>query len=271
MTIESNRTLGGIGALLTLTGVVSTILTIIESGNPASTNFAVLGVSSIIGFLTFIGFILFLVAMHGFSRDYAEHRIFRYILYGFLAALVSAIVIAVIWVSFTIVNVFSAISNNPSVPANSSAIQTLLAPYLSPLGAAFSVVALVYALFNYKAYNLLADKSGVRLFGSAAKILVLGAIVNIAVEVTFAVLGFTGSIDLTTLALAAVPGGLIQYLAWAFVAKGFFSIKAPAIQTTTQQTAPTMTTPSAKYCPGCGAKNQTDSTYCVRCGKKLEP
>ena len=60
MTIESNRTLGGIGALLTLTGVVSTVITIIQSGNTASTNLASLGISSIIGILTFVGFILVL-------------------------------------------------------------------------------------------------------------------------------------------------------------------------------------------------------------------
>jgi uncharacterized membrane protein len=269
VTIESNRTIGGIGALLTLTGVVSTILTIIESGNPASTNFAVLGISGIIGILTLVGFILFLVAMQGFSRDYGEHKIFRYILHGFLVALVSAIVILLIGISLSIVNVFSAVLNNTSA-SNSSAIQNSLAPYLSPLGLAISIVLLVYALFNYKAFNLLSDKSGVHLFGSAAKIFVLGAIVNIAVQATFLVLGFTGSIDLTTFALAAVPGGLIQYLAWAFVAKGFFSIKAPAVQATPQQTYPAVTTPK-KYCSICGAQNQADSTYCVRCGKKLAP
>lgn len=267
MTIESNRTLGGIGALLTLTGVVSTILTISQSGNAASTNWAILGVSGIIGLLTFVGFILFLVSMYGFSRDYAEHRIFRYILYGFVGAIISAVVIGTVWFAFTIVGV---LSNYSSLPTDSSNIQSLLTPYFTPLVPIMSVVTLVWIFFNYKSYNLLANKSEVHLFRSAAKILVLGGIVNLAVGGAFAVLAYNGSIGYSTLLLASAPGAFIQYVAWALTAKGFFSIKAPAVQATTQQTYPAVTTP-AQYCTGCGAQNQTDSIYCVQCGKKLEP
>ena len=265
MTIESNRTLGGIGALLTLTGVVSTVITIIQSGNTASTNLASLGISSIIGILTFVGFILFLVSMYGFSRDYGEHKIFRYILYGFLGAIISGVVIGAFWLVFTIMGV---LSNFSSLPNDSAQIQSLLMPYITPIIPVMSVVTLVWIFFNYKAYNLLADKSGVNLFGSAAKIFVLGAAVNLAVSIAFGVLAYNGSISYSTLLLSSAPGAFIQYVAWALMAKGFFSIKAPAVQATTQQTYPTITTP-VQYCPGCGAQNQTDSTYCVRCGKKL--
>jgi uncharacterized membrane protein len=265
MTIESNRTLGGIGALLTLTGIVSTVITIIQSGNTASTNLASLGISSIIGVLAFVGFILFLVSMYGFSRDYGEHRIFRYILYGFLGAIISGVVIGAFWLVLIMRGV---ISNFYSLPHDSAQIQSLLMPYITPIIPVMSVVTLVWIFFNYKAYNLLAGKSGVNLFGNAAKIFVLGAAVNLAVSIAFGVLAYNGSISYSTLLLSSAPGAFIQYVAWALMAKGFFSIKAPAVQSSTQQTYPIITTP-VQYCPGCGAQNQTNSAYCVGCGKNL--
>jgi uncharacterized membrane protein len=268
VTIESNRTLGGIGALLTLTGVAGTISSIFTIGTEGATNLAFLLIIGLTGLLSFVGFILFLISMNGFSKDYADQRIFQYIIYGFIGAIITGVVTLTTWAILTLANILTL--NSQSIPSNSSDTTALLAPYISALTPVMAVAGLVWIYFNYKSYNLLADKSEVSLFRSAAKIFVLGAIVNIAVGAVFAILIYNNSIDYSTLALASVPGGLIQYLAWAFIAKGFFSIKAPSVQATTQQTYPTITTPS-QYCSSCGAQNQTDSTYCVRCGKKLEP
>lgn len=226
MTIESNRTLGGVGACLTLVGIISTFLSVIQYAFPALLlSPIILSVSGIIGALSLVGFILIFVAMHGFSRAYNDHRIFNYILYGLIGTIISAIMIGTIWMAYVMLDLFSVIRSLTPLPNASSQIQSLLMPYISPLIIAFSTVTLIWIILNYKAYNLLADKSGVKLFRSAAKLFVLGALINIAFSVTFAILGFNISMGFFTFSLAIVPGGLVQYIAWVLAAKAFFQIR----------------------------------------------
>jgi uncharacterized membrane protein/ribosomal protein L40E len=278
VTIQSNKTLGGVGAILTLLGVIGTILTVfqystldITSATINPITIGVLGVSGILSALSFVGFILFLVAMHGFSKDYNEHRIFSYILKGLIATIVLAVVTGVIWFVLFMVSILNVISTlNPVPPASSFQLGSLITPYYAPLMAAMTVVLLVWIIYNYKAYNLLADKSGVHHFRNAAKIFVAGAAVNIAVGVFLAALSFSGLVSYNTLLLVSTPGGLIMYVAWAFVAKGFFGIQAPPTQMYTQPAVPQPAI-QVKYCPNCGAQNRIDSSYCERCGQKLPP
>ena len=70
MTIESNRTLGGLGALLTVVGVFSSVFSIIRFAYPnnLAADIAFSGISGVVGVISFVGFILFLVAMYGFSE-----------------------------------------------------------------------------------------------------------------------------------------------------------------------------------------------------------
>jgi uncharacterized membrane protein len=267
VTIQSNKNLGGIGACFTLVGVVGTVLSIFENTSSplVAVNLGILGVAGVLSIFSFVGFVLFFVAMHGFSTDYSERRIFSYILYGLVIAIVLAIAIGVIWFAFTLASILTMISAISPLPSTSSPqIQSALTPYYATLTAVLSVVMLIWVLYNYKAYNLLADKSGVQLFKGAAKIFVAGAAVNIVAGVVFSVLALYGVIGYNTLLLASVPGGLVMYVAWAFVAKGFFSIQAPPTQ-------PIVLPPSMqlKYCPNCGAQNRIDSAYCERCGQKL--
>lgn len=231
MTIQTNRTLGGVGACLTLVGIVSTILSFIQYAYPAlMMNPAILGVSGIVGIISFAGFILFFIAMYGFSRDYGEHKIFNYILYGLIGTIVSALVAGVILTAYIMLNLFDVIRSLNPLPNMSSQIQALLTPYYAPFITVISVVTLVWILFNYKAYNLLADKTGVYLFRSAAKIFVLGSLVNIVVGVAFTALALNTSIGFTTIVLAVLPGGLVQYIAWVLVAIAFFRIKPSQTQ-----------------------------------------
>ena len=72
MTIQSNRTLGEIAAIFSMLGIVSTVSSVFLNGYPASTvtNLPLVLVTSLVGLFAFVGFILFLVAMYGFSKDY---------------------------------------------------------------------------------------------------------------------------------------------------------------------------------------------------------
>jgi uncharacterized membrane protein len=231
VTIQTNRTLGGVGACLTLVGIVSTVLSIMQYVYPAlSLSLVILGVSVVVGVIAFAGFILFFVAMYGFSRDYGEHKIFNYVLYGLIGTIVSAIVVGVVWFVYIIFNMFIVTRSLNPLPNTSSQIQSLLMPYYAPFIVGFSVVMLVWVIFNYKAYNLLADKTGVYLFKRAAKIFVIGALVNIVAGVAFTVLALNFSIGFTTIALMVLPGGLVQYIAWVLVAMAFFRIKPSQTQ-----------------------------------------
>jgi uncharacterized membrane protein len=267
VTVQSNKTLGAVGACLTITGVISTVVSIIQQVSGASTtNWIGFAVTAVASLLALVGSILFLVAMYGFSKDYAERRIIMYIVYGILIAIISGVIIGVAWIGFAIISVLGQLSNAGS-PSGSAQMQALINPFTAILIPALSAIALVTMLFIYKSYNLLAEKSGVPLFRTAAKIFVLSAILNIILAAVFAILAYTSVIQYTTIVLALTPGAFIQYIAWALSAKGFFTIQPPA-----PPTAPTQPYPTANqtlHCPNCGAQTQPGNVYCVRCGKKL--
>ncbi len=274
MTIESNRTLGGLGAILTLLGAISTALSLVRyTGGSAAVglvDLGILGVSSIISILAFVGFILFMVAMHGFSRDYGEHRIFSYLLYGFIAAIVMSIIIVAIWFVLIMANVFTLIGSlNPSGLTDSTQIQSLIAPYFASLMVAVSLAMVVWVVANYKSLNLLANKSEVQHFRVAAKFFLLGAVVSVVVAATLTVMGYFSGLDYSTMLMVSLPGGVMQYIGWVFAAKGFFSIKASP-QKAPEPPYSTMVNQAGRYCMHCGAQNQGEFTYCIRCGQKLQ-
>jgi len=86
--------------------------------------------------------------------------------------------------------------------------------------------------------------------------------------IVFAVLAVSGSASFDTLTVAAIPGGLVQDIAWVLLARSFFRIKAPPTQTFTPTYTPTGSG-QVKYCPNCGTPNQLDAAFCTHCGQKL--
>ncbi len=267
MTIESNRTLGGVGACLAALGIVSNIISLISYTNPASltANVALMGVSSVIGVVGFVGFILFLVAMYGFSRDYGEHKIFNYILWGILIMIIAAVVAFALWFAFFFVNLIGSLPNISPQPSQSD-IQATIMPYIAPLTAVIGFVSLIYTVFVLRAFNLLADKSGVPMFRTGAKVLLAGSLVTIVFGVVLAVFLANGQASFESFTIMAVPGGIVQGIGWVLLAKAYFSVKAPAPQ-------PLMPPPvqysEVKYCPHCGAQNEAVSAFCINCGQKL--
>lgn len=269
VTIQSNRTMGGIGACFTVLGAVSTVYSIIRYAYPVSVaaDLAASSVAGVVGILAFVGFILFLIAMYGFSRDYGEHRIFNFILYGIVITIVVAVIVFVIWLAFFFVSLASVLPSLTSQPS-SAEIQSLIMPYIAPLLAVFGFVGLINVVFNVLAFNLLADKSAVPLFRIGGKVLLAGALVTLVLGVVFAAFAATSIMSYDTLLVIAIPGALVQDGAWVLLAMAFFRIKAPTTQTVMSSTMPT-TTAQVKYCPNCGAQNQIDANYCGRCGQKL--
>jgi len=274
LTIENNRSIGKIGGILTLFGAIGTALNLVRLTGDYTTpvglaDLGILGIASVVSLLAFVGFVLFMVAMHGFSKDYGEHRIFSYLLNGFIATIVIAIIIMAAWFALTVTSIFTSISGlNGSGPTSSTQIQSALSPYLASLMLAISIATIVWIFANYKAFNLLADKSEVQDFRTTAKLFLLGAILNITIAVAVVAAGYFSAIDYNTLLIVTLPGNLIQYVGWAFAVKGFSSIEAPPQTATSPPNYVSMPNSAVKYCSHCGAPTPADAKFCIRCGQK---
>jgi uncharacterized membrane protein len=88
MTLESNKTLGGVGAILVVVGFLGFF----------GTGYAAL--------LALVGIILTLIALKGFSDHYNEGGIFNNALYGFISTIIGGVV----FVAILVMTVLEAIS-----------------------------------------------------------------------------------------------------------------------------------------------------------------
>ena len=257
--------MGGIGASLIVVSAISPILvlpmlfdtypTIASLASPFS---GVLGVAGL------AGIILFMVAMRRFAGGYNDLGIFDNALYGLLSSIIISVLAAVVMVAIIFMNWGTVFSTFNPVPSQTN-LQSILG-YAVPTIPFFSVGGIVQALFMMRAFNLLAAKSDVRLFKTAGLALVAGSVLALILSCIGALLFLAASISATATMLAVPFAGIaINYLAWIFVAKAFFSIKTP-----TSQPLPTLpATGKLRYCPHCGAENLLDDTFCTRFGKKL--
>jgi uncharacterized membrane protein len=216
--LESNKTLGGIGAILLA-----------------------------IPFLSLIGIILVLVAMKGMADYYNEDSIFKNALYGFIfgivgvVALVAIILMLIFGVasisSITTWDIIAPLASSPDLVFGLSAFLLFILAFV-----VLYVFGLIGAIFYKKSLDTLKEKSGESIFGTAGLILLIGAI---------------------------IPGigELLKLVAWILAAVGFFSIKVPCPET--EETKAVDTT-KKQFCTYCGAKIEFDSTFCKKCGKKIE-
>ena len=149
MSLESNKTLGGIGAILLA-----------------------------IPFLSLIGIILVLIAMKGMGDYYDEENIFRNALYGFIFGIVGVIalvaVILMLAFGFTTVSTITTPSNTFGFTGFGLFILTFIILY---------VFSLIGAIFYKKSLDLLSEKSNEQMFRTAGLILLIGAIIPIIGEI----------------------------------------------------------------------------------------
>jgi uncharacterized membrane protein len=274
LTIESSRTTGGIAAILLATGVVSQVVSLFQYmfGYQGAANLVVVGVSGILGILVFVGLIMFLVSMHGFSQDYGESHIFEYLVNGIIVTIVIGILTLIVALAVVISNASSLFPIFSSSAASQSQMSSSVWKSILPLLPVFSVVGLIWILFNVRSLNLLGDKSKVVLFRTGAKVLLAGAVLSVAVSATIAVIGSSMSISYNTvLPILSVPGGLVQDVAWVLLAMAFFRVQTSLAPSTAPTSVSTFLSAygQAKYCPNCGTPIQASAVYCSKCGKKL--
>ena len=271
MTIESNRTLGGAAAILMLIGVISQASTAFGYLFPRSTGTAILAIiGGLFSIFSFVGFLLFLVAMYGFSKDYQDHRIFSYLLYGIIITIVAAVILLAILVIVILFNLSTLFPNLSSSAPPSSQITSEMSKIFGFVFPLFGLVGIIWVASNVKAFNLLSDKSEVPLFRTGAKVLLGGAIVNIVIAIIFAAVSSYVAVSLSTLLALLTIGGLVQSVAWVFLAMAYFKIRAPVVpvQADSSINIPPVSV-QVKYCTLCGAPNQPNAQYCSNCGQKL--
>ena len=154
MSLESNKTLGGVGAILLA-----------------------------IPFLNLVGIILVLIAMKGMGDYYNEDDIFKNALFGFIFGFVG--VIALIAVILLFAFGFAAIS--PTVTPVFPVIPfTGFGLFLIAFGILY-VFSLISAIFYKKSLDNLSEKSGEQMFKTAGLILLIGAAIPFIGELLKAV------------------------------------------------------------------------------------
>ena len=179
MTLESSKTMGGIGALLMFIGIFPYI--------------------NYFGIVEIIGAILVLVALHGLGSYYKEEGIFNNALYGVITGVVGV----VIAVAIGIVIVLSSIQDFllkvfPSWNGDWSTLPSLsgMTPNTGNIGvgdvipfivAAIVVIAILWVFaiiatfFLRRSLNKLSAKSNNGLFGTVGLLLLIGAFLVIVV------------------------------------------------------------------------------------------
>ncbi|MDI9644353.1 MAG: DUF996 domain-containing protein [Candidatus Verstraetearchaeota archaeon] len=173
MNFESNKTLGGLGAVLMFLGAIPI---------------------QYFGFLSIVGLILLIIALHGLAEIYKERGIFNNFMYGVAAGIVGGVIAA----ALIIVTVLTTLTTllYQIFPGWNGDWYTLssLTPDLSnitpgdfmPLiGGMLSVFAIIWvaliisSFFVRRSMNSLSAKTGVGLFSTAGLLLIVGAFLAI--------------------------------------------------------------------------------------------
>ena len=177
MNIESNKTLGGIGALLMFIGILPYV--------------------NYFGIIELIGAIMVLVALHGFAGYYKEQGIFNNALYGIIAGIVGVVLAIAIGLAIILPSIkdfilkiypswngdWSTISSLSGTTPNTANISfTDLIPFISAAIIIFVILwvfAIIATFLLRRSLKQVAEKSGTGLFSTAGLLLLIGAVLII--------------------------------------------------------------------------------------------
>ncbi|UCH31220.1 MAG: DUF996 domain-containing protein [Candidatus Bathyarchaeota archaeon] len=172
MDFQTNKNLGGIGAILLFIG-------------PLLSFAHFLG-----GLISVIGFILILVALKSFADHYNDAGIFNNALYGFITGIVGVVVAVGAFIATALAVVADLGITDWTNAAEWTALlteETALASLLTLLGGVIIALVLLFAFAILTAYlyrkslGILSSKSSVGLFGTAGLLLLVGAVLTIVV------------------------------------------------------------------------------------------
>ena len=148
MSLESNKTLGGIGAILLA-----------------------------IPFLSLIGIILVLIAMKGMGDYYDDDDVFKYALYGFIFGFVGVIALVAVILMFAFGFAASSPVVTPSTAVGISGFGLFIITFI-----VLYVFSMIGAIFYKKSLDTLSEKSNENMFSTAGLILLVGAAIPLIGE-----------------------------------------------------------------------------------------
>jgi uncharacterized membrane protein len=203
MSLETNKTLGGVGALLMLISPFA--------------GFATGAVGSVLGL---VGLILVLIAVKGLADHYNEGSIFNNTLYGVILTIIGGVVFVATIILGAIDLLTDLDIDLTTLSTNATALQGMdwesamnfdvimnyIVVVLVGLLVLFAFIVIA-AIFYRKSLNSLSEKTNVSLFGTTGLILLIGAVLTIIV------IGF-----------------LILWIALILLTVAFFSIKPEPAQ-----------------------------------------
>jgi uncharacterized membrane protein/ribosomal protein L40E len=259
--------LGGVGSLMILVGSVFSLLSLARYVFP-SVGLAFTVFTGLLAVLSFVGFILFMIAMNGLANSYKDRGIFDNALYGIIIIIVGGVIAGAVAFFLVLSSILHAGLNTPSTL--DSVLPTITGSFI-PLILIGAVFGLVQAWFFYRAFSRLAAKSQVSLFRTGGLLFMAGVAVSMTFFLIGAVLVYADLVPVEGMFVMGSVGGVVSYAAWALVTTSFFRIKSPASQVF-QPHAAQVVVPSVgqvKYCSHCGAENRVDAVFCTRCGKSL--
>ena len=178
MSIETNRILGGVGALLMFIGVLPYI--------------------NYFGVIEIVGLILVMVALYNLANHYKEGGIFNNALYGLITGIVGGVVSVVVVIIAVLSSLtdflytlfpdwngdWTALSGLTPNPSNLSLGSIM--PFLTGIIAMLIILwvsSILAAFFIRRSLGTLSAKSGVGLFSTAGLLILVGAVLIILVGI----------------------------------------------------------------------------------------
>ncbi|HUK85046.1 MAG TPA: DUF996 domain-containing protein [Candidatus Acidoferrum sp.] len=179
MTIESNKILGGVGALLIFVGIFPYVDTF--------------------GIVELIGVILVLAALHGFASYYKESGIFSNSIYGIIVGIVGGVVAVAVGLTIVLPNIkdfllkiypswngsWSTISSFSGMTPNTANISfSDIVPFITAAIVIFVIIwvtAIIASFLIRRSLKQLSIKTSVGLFSTAGLLLLIGAVLIIVV------------------------------------------------------------------------------------------
>ena len=229
------------GVFSTVTGGTSNLASSFSVG--VDTGFAVVVA------LALAGIVMFLIGMHRLGEYYNEPGIFKNALYGFIINIVGVGAVLAIILALVFAAIFS-ISSTPHPATAASPIASLV--LILGIAAGVLAINIVSALLYKRAFDRLAEKSGVHDFNTTGTLYLIGTILTII-----------------------FVGGLIMWVAFILAAEGFHSLKPkteaqPFATYSPSQPPATANSAEKKYCVYCGEEISLDSLFCPHCGKPVQ-
>jgi uncharacterized membrane protein len=190
------------------------------------------------------GYILFMVSMYQLSKYYGEPAIFKNLLYALIIQVILGVVISVGIFAFTASAASRVMPTSTATSVSSTFLSIIILTLVLVLVSV--VIGIVCALLYKRAFDNLAEKSGVDNFKTTGLLYLIGTILS--------VIGV---------------GVIIIWIGWIFAAMGYHKLAPTNTNTYTSPMVPASVVGTSKRCPVCGSENAPDAIYCGNCGNQL--